>query len=288
MAKVYISSTVADLKGERQAVIGWLVAADHQPMHSYVADSEAVRDSCRADIERCDLYVLILGHRYGYVPEQDNPEGLSITHLEFRAAGELDLPRIALMRTGVQDISSSDLLDPARNQRVQDFHSEVRQALRPAEFNSEAELIAALSTSVPRALGAMSRQVDALRRGKHEASHNSPLKRPRMEQTRPHRPSPNPQKKSGSVWWSTLPGLLTGMAALVTAIVSLVTIFLPPTLPPHVPVTAPPVVASPVSPPVATPGLPISTAITPPTSGGQSVKTGDIGDGAEVNIQQSQ
>jgi hypothetical protein len=35
MAKVYVSSTIADLKAERQAVIDWLVAAQHQVVHSY-------------------------------------------------------------------------------------------------------------------------------------------------------------------------------------------------------------------------------------------------------------
>ena len=35
----------------------------------------------------CDLYVLIAGHRYGFQPPEDNPEGLSITQLEFRRAG---------------------------------------------------------------------------------------------------------------------------------------------------------------------------------------------------------
>jgi hypothetical protein len=34
MAKVYVSSTVADLKRERRAVLDWLVAARHQPVHS--------------------------------------------------------------------------------------------------------------------------------------------------------------------------------------------------------------------------------------------------------------
>ena len=84
MAKVYVSSTVADLRIERQAVIDWLVAADHQPVHSYRPDSESVSDSCCDDVGQCTLYVLILGHRYGYQPETNNPEGLSITHLEFR------------------------------------------------------------------------------------------------------------------------------------------------------------------------------------------------------------
>ena len=34
MAKVYVSSTVADLKRERRAVMDWLVEAGHQPVHS--------------------------------------------------------------------------------------------------------------------------------------------------------------------------------------------------------------------------------------------------------------
>jgi Domain of unknown function (DUF4062) len=49
MAKVYVSSTVADLKRERRAVIDWLVAAGHQPVHSYLPDSDTVRVSCLDD-----------------------------------------------------------------------------------------------------------------------------------------------------------------------------------------------------------------------------------------------
>jgi len=60
MAKVYVSSTVTDLKQERQAVMDWLVEAGHQPVHSYRPDSKSVRDSCLDDVDTCDLYVLIL------------------------------------------------------------------------------------------------------------------------------------------------------------------------------------------------------------------------------------
>ena len=88
MAKVYVSSTIVDLEAERQAVIDWLVAAQHQVVHSYRPDSHTVRDSCLADVDTCDLYVLILGHRYGFQPPKDNPEGVSITQLEFRRAGQ--------------------------------------------------------------------------------------------------------------------------------------------------------------------------------------------------------
>ena len=45
MAKVYVSSTIADLKQVRQAVVDWLRAARHQAVDSYTPDSEMVRDS---------------------------------------------------------------------------------------------------------------------------------------------------------------------------------------------------------------------------------------------------
>ena len=65
MAKVYVSSTIADLEAERQAVIDWLVAAQHQVVHSYRPSSDTVREGCLADVDACDVYVLILGHRTG-------------------------------------------------------------------------------------------------------------------------------------------------------------------------------------------------------------------------------
>jgi hypothetical protein len=148
MAKVYVSSTVADLKAEREEVIKWLVQARHQPVHSYLPDSETARDSCLADIDGCDLYLLILGHRYGHVPETNNPEGLSITHLEFRHAMERGMPRVALVRMSVPDILLSDLENPERSQKVLAFRAEVSSKTRPAQFSNTAELIAALSAGV--------------------------------------------------------------------------------------------------------------------------------------------
>jgi tetratricopeptide (TPR) repeat protein len=152
MAKVYLSSTLLDLKEERQAVTDWLLAAGHQPVHSYVADSETVRDSCLADIAGCELYLLILGYRHGFVPPSENPEGLSITQLEFRHAGDRSIPRVAFLSTK-PNIHVTDLLDPARNQCVQAFHAEVAKALWASEFADKADLIAAVSTGVHCALG---------------------------------------------------------------------------------------------------------------------------------------
>ena len=65
LARVYVSSTVADLAEERRAVLDWLRLARHQAVDSYLPDSDTVRDSCLDDVAGCDLFVLILGHRYG-------------------------------------------------------------------------------------------------------------------------------------------------------------------------------------------------------------------------------
>src|SRR6516225_3077017 len=76
MAKVYVSSTVTDLEAERQAVMDWLMAAQHQFVQSERPNSDTVRDSCLDDVDKCDLYVLITGHRYGFQPSDNNPERL--------------------------------------------------------------------------------------------------------------------------------------------------------------------------------------------------------------------
>ena len=155
MAKVYISSTIADLEAERQAVIDWLVAAQHQLVHSYRPNSHTVRESCLGDVDTCDLYVLILGHRYGFQPPEDNPEALSITQLEFRRAGQSCKPRVALLRTSVPNVSLSDMADPPRLALVRAFRDEVADAVRAAEFGDLRGLVQELSTGVQAELAAL-------------------------------------------------------------------------------------------------------------------------------------
>jgi tetratricopeptide (TPR) repeat protein len=148
MAKVYVSSTILDLESERRAVMEWLLAARHQAVHSYLPSSETVRDSCLDDVDACDLYVLILGHRYGFQPLEGNPEKLSITHLEFQRAGHSGIPRIVLLRTNIPEARLSDLEDPQRAPLILAFRAKVQLEVRPAEFNDPKGLIQGLSTGV--------------------------------------------------------------------------------------------------------------------------------------------
>ena len=62
MAKVYVSSTIADLTEERRAVLDWLRLARHQAVDSYLPDSDTVRDSCLAEAAR----ILKIGRSTAY------------------------------------------------------------------------------------------------------------------------------------------------------------------------------------------------------------------------------
>jgi hypothetical protein len=158
LAKIYVSSTIADLTEERQAVLDWLRLARHQAVDSYLPDSDAVRDSCLDDVAACDLYVLIVGHRYGFQPPQGNPQGLSITQLEFRRAGQCGIPRVALLRTSIPDVRLSDLQDPVRAPLVLGFRDEVASQVRPAEFSDLQGLIQGLSTGIQHELGKLDKR----------------------------------------------------------------------------------------------------------------------------------
>jgi hypothetical protein len=160
VARVYVSSTVADLQAERAAVFDWLRLARHQAVDSYLPDSDTVRDSCLDDVAGCDLYVLIAGHRYGSRPSSGNPEGLSVTHLEFRRAGECGIPRVVLLRTSVPDVRASDLQDPARASLVWAFRDEVAREVRAAEFSDLQGLVQGLSTGVQGELAKLDKRAE--------------------------------------------------------------------------------------------------------------------------------
>ena len=97
---VYLSSTLKDLEEERRAV---QEALGDQCIvrHSYRASEQALVASCLADVAECDLYIGILGLRYGHVPGKPfrNPKKLSITELEYRHAVKNDIAGTSFSRT---------------------------------------------------------------------------------------------------------------------------------------------------------------------------------------------
>ena len=103
--RAYISSTLDDLREERKIALE--VIAEHAVvLHSYSASTKPTVQSCIDDVRRAHVYVGIVGHRYGWVPEENNPDGKSITELEYdacRAPGQQAIPRLIFRRTKSPD-----------------------------------------------------------------------------------------------------------------------------------------------------------------------------------------
>src|SRR4051812_1262205 len=86
MAKIFILSTSEDLKSYRAAVEDAIKRALCQPVAMEYFTPQGQRPplaACLQEVERCDRVVVIVAHRYGWVPS-DQPEGdsKSITWLE--------------------------------------------------------------------------------------------------------------------------------------------------------------------------------------------------------------
>ena len=96
MTTIYLSSTYEDLKDYRKVVFDDLRKAGYEvmSMEDYVATDKRPVDKCLIDVEGADIYVGLFAFRYGYVPpaHHGNPDGLSITELEFRHAEKLGKP----------------------------------------------------------------------------------------------------------------------------------------------------------------------------------------------------
>ena len=96
MARIYVSSTFRDLKDYREKVSNALQRMGHRviAMENYVATDQRPLEKCLADVAACDLYLGIFAWKYGYIPHKDNPEGKSITELEYRKAAMQDISQL--------------------------------------------------------------------------------------------------------------------------------------------------------------------------------------------------
>ncbi|WP_298625202.1 SUMF1/EgtB/PvdO family nonheme iron enzyme [uncultured Zoogloea sp.] len=97
--QVYVSSTFSDLEQHRAHLKLALEKAgyDVECMERYPAFDERPADKCLADVAVCDIYVVLVALRYGYVPKDDNPQGKSITEMEYDKAVETKRSKLAFL-----------------------------------------------------------------------------------------------------------------------------------------------------------------------------------------------
>jgi hypothetical protein len=100
--QVFVSSTYADLKEERQRVIQTLMEMDCIPsgMELFPAADEETWEFIKRVIDDCDYYLLIIGGRYGSI----TPEGISYTEKEYDYAFERGMKVIAFLHSSPEEI----------------------------------------------------------------------------------------------------------------------------------------------------------------------------------------
>ena len=96
--QVFVSSTYTDLKAERQAAVEAILKTGNIPagMELFAAGNESQMETIRRWIDESDVYMLILGGRYGSV---DPKTSLSYTELEYDYAVSQDKPFFAVVAT---------------------------------------------------------------------------------------------------------------------------------------------------------------------------------------------
>lgn len=94
--QVFVSSTYIDLKEERQAAVEAILGSKHIPagMELFTAGNESQLSTIKTWIDESDIYMLILGGRYGSIEEKS---GKSYTHIEYEYAIENGIPVFAVV-----------------------------------------------------------------------------------------------------------------------------------------------------------------------------------------------
>lgn len=94
--QVFVSSTYEDLKIDRQSAVSAILKAGHIPagMELFTAGDKSQMDTIRRWIDESDIYMLILGGRYGSVEPTTE---VSYTELEYDYALEQEKPLFAVV-----------------------------------------------------------------------------------------------------------------------------------------------------------------------------------------------
>lgn len=124
--QVFVSSTYADLKDERQQVLQALMEMDCIPagMELFPAADEEQWEFIKKVIDDCDYYLLIIGGRYGSTTD----DGISYTEKEFDYAVESGLKVVALMHGEPDNIPfGKSEQDPELRKKLLKFKDKVME-----------------------------------------------------------------------------------------------------------------------------------------------------------------
>src|SRR5665647_256130 len=94
--QIFVSSTFTDLVQERQACVEAILRSGNIPagMELFSAGSETQLETIKRWIDDSDIYMLIIGGRYGSIEPKT---GLSYTEIEYKYAMEINKPFFSIV-----------------------------------------------------------------------------------------------------------------------------------------------------------------------------------------------
>jgi hypothetical protein len=137
--QVFVSSTYADLKEERQKVIQAVIGMNCIPagMELFPAADEEQFQFIKRVIDDCDYYLLIIGGKYGSTAA----EGISYTEKEYDYAVKLGLKVIALIHENPDEVPlGKSEKDPVLRERLDAFRKKVSTGRLVKHWKSADEL----------------------------------------------------------------------------------------------------------------------------------------------------
>lgn len=127
--QIFISSTFTDLRDERQAAVEAILRAGHIPagMELFTSANKTQWDVIKKWINESDIYLLILGSRYGSIEPES---GISYTELEYNYAVSLGKPYFAVVisEKGIARKKSkkgNDVLEKNNIEKLEKFRKKV-------------------------------------------------------------------------------------------------------------------------------------------------------------------
>jgi|SRR5215468_6629371 len=238
--RIYVSSTFEDLKAHRTAAIRVLRQLGHEvvSMEDYVAESSIPVDKVVADVKSCDVYVVLVAWRYGYVPDKSRvtvevagaTKGeTSITDYEYLAAVEGKVKRLAFLlherapwAPHLMDGFAGAGDSRGSLTKVLSFREKLQRDQMVSFFEEPADLEARLSAAVASVglRSQMLRNSVKLQGSMEGIAHTVPISdsgRMPLDQLINAKPSPEvAQIDIATTWWSTRLYILAVVADLLT------------------------------------------------------------------------
>ncbi|HYH82865.1 MAG TPA: HEAT repeat domain-containing protein [Longimicrobium sp.] len=123
--KVFLSSTFKDLEPYRAAVIARLRRLDGvevRCMEDFGARAASPKQFCIDEARECDLFIGLIGHLYGFIPQGDET---SITEQEYEAASGAEREMLLFVAPGDFKVSVDLVLDDSDPRKQKKFRERV-------------------------------------------------------------------------------------------------------------------------------------------------------------------